>query len=200
MAHTVIRVLGYPDAFNQSVPVLVVLAVTLPVSGALMIMGMIVVAMDHQAQWVKLMAVSLLVGFALNFALILGFERWSNNGAIGAAVAALAAESFQLILAGRLMPAGVLGRGLYVQLSRALVAVTTMAAVVLMGRDLLDLPEYALVFGGAASYGGVLLLIGGVQVSELTGLARQWLSARAQSETLERADLGTATVLQTTER
>ena len=75
MAHTVIRLLGYPDAFDQSVPVLVVLAVTLPISGALMIMNMIVIAMDEQAEWVKLMVVALIVGFILNFALITGFDR-----------------------------------------------------------------------------------------------------------------------------
>ena len=200
MAHTVIRLLGYPDAFEQSVPVLVILAVTLPISGALMIMNMIVIAMDEQAEWVKLMAVALIVGFVLNFVLITGFDRWTNNGGIGAAVAALAAESFQIVLAAKLMPAGVLGRDLYSQCVRALVAVAVMAVVVLGGRDILHLPEYTLVAAGAVTYAAMLLASGGVQFSDFTSLARQWLNAKSQSETLERPELQVVTMLQPTER
>ncbi|HEX5369140.1 MAG TPA: flippase [Dehalococcoidia bacterium] len=200
MARTVIRLLGYPDAFDQSVPVLVILAVTLPISGALMIMNMIVVAMDEQAEWVKLMAVALVAGLILNFTLITGFDRWTNNGAIGAAVAALLAESFQIVLAAKLMPAGVIGRELYSQCGRALVAVAMMAGVVLGGRNLLHLPEYTLIAAGAVTYASVLLAIGGVRLSELTSLARQWLSAKGNSETPERNEMPAAPRLQTTER
>ena len=68
-----------------------------------------------------------------------------------------------------------------------MVAVAFMAGVVLGGRDLLHLPEYTLVAAGAVTYAAVLLATGGAS-SATTSLTSQWLSAKAQSETLERSE------------
>ena len=134
MAGDLIGLLGYPGEFDNSVPVLVIMAATLPLTGVLMVANTIVVAMDKQGSWVRIMAFALALNVVLNVGFIALFERTAGNGGIGVAAASLIAESVQLGLSLKLLPEGLFGRELLPQTARALAATAVMAGLVVAGQ------------------------------------------------------------------
>jgi O-antigen/teichoic acid export membrane protein len=178
-SHAVIGLLGYPEAFDNSVPVLIILSLTLIPSGQLMVLYMVVTAMDRQADWVRLIAVALTFGIVLNLMLIPIAQHLTGNGGIGAAVASLAAEMAQLALATRLMPRGLHNRELVQQSARAVAAVAVMAAVVVGLQVIFGASIFVFVPVGAATYAAALLISGAIRVADLRRLTQDWLSSRS---------------------
>ncbi len=185
----VIGLLGYPEAFNHSVPVLVILSLTLIPVSQLMMLYMVITAMDRQREWVRLIAAALVIGLVLNVILIPVTQHMFGNGGIGASIATLTSESIQLLLALKLMPEGLHNRRLAVQSAQAVVAVGVMALVVVGLQVVLDAPIFVFVPAGAATYGAGLLLTGAINISELRGLTRDWLSSRGGSARIDSATI-----------
>ena len=186
-SHALIGLLGYPEAFDNSVPVLIILSLTLIPAGQLMMLYMVVTAMDRQAEWVRLIAVALAIGLLLNVILIPVMHHLTGNGGIGAAIATLAAETAQLGLAIRLMPEGLHNRSLALQSARAVGAVTVMALVVAGLQVFLDAPIFVFVPLGAATYGSGLLVSGAVSISDFRRLSQDWLATRSASTRIDPA-------------
>jgi PST family polysaccharide transporter len=146
----------YGAAFAPSVPVLVILALSVAPTYFNIVVNQILIACNRQMTWTKALGVACIVNPVLNLVLIQACQRRYGNGAIGAALAFLLTE---LLLAG--IGLTVIHPFLHTQtvsrLSRSAVATVGMAAVV-----------YAL------SAGGLLLQIvaGGVTFLALALLLR----------------------------
>ncbi len=174
----VIGLLGYPDPFAHSVPVLIILSLTLIPVSQLMMLYMVITAMDRQREWVRLIVISLVVGLVLNVILIPITQASLGNGGIGASIATLTSESVQLVFALRLVPAGLHDRRLVVQYARSGVAVAVMAGVVLALQWVVGAPIFVFVPLGALTYGVGLLLTGAINITEMKSLTHDWHSSR----------------------
>jgi O-antigen/teichoic acid export membrane protein len=104
----VIRTLPYPDAFSNSVPLLTVLALTMPVTSLLTILGTIAMAVDRQNAWAVALGGTVLLNAALNAVAIPIFHSLYGNGGLGTALATLLSECFMVIIGIRLMPKSVI--------------------------------------------------------------------------------------------
>jgi O-antigen/teichoic acid export membrane protein len=186
VAGDLIAFLSYPPEFDRSVPVLAVLALSLPLTGALMVTSTTMFAMDRQAQWVKVMAVSLALNVVLNAVLIEALDRGGGNGAIGAAAASAIAEAFQLALGARLLPEGLLDRDVIGQTLRSLAATGAMALVVVAAQSA-GLHLLVTVALGAATYGAGLLLLGALRTGDVAALLRAWSATRSPAVSIEGA-------------
>jgi O-antigen/teichoic acid export membrane protein len=180
-AGAVIDLLGYPEAFDNSVPVLVILALSVIPAGQLMVLYMIVTAMNRQGEWVRLIAASIVVGLVLNLLLIPLAHHFTGNGGIGAAVASLSAETAQLAMAVRLMPEGLYQRENVIHSMKAAGAVIVMGAAVVGLQSFADAPFYVFVPAGAALYAAALLASRAVRISDLHSLADDWRSSRGNT-------------------
>ena len=121
--------LRYPSEFQHSVPLLAILALTLPVTGSLMLVGTVVIAADKQKEWAITVAITSVISLAINVPFILFFDRVYGNGALGVTLAAVLSEALMMALGIRLMPAGMLGRPVLIGLVRCLGAAAAMVGV-----------------------------------------------------------------------
>jgi O-antigen/teichoic acid export membrane protein len=175
--------LRYPSEFQNSIPLLSILALTLPVTGSLMLVGTVVIAADKQKEWAITMGITSIISVALDVPLIVLCERAYGNGAIGVAISTVLSESIMMALGIRLIPRGVLGRPVLLALVRSVTASLAMLAA--MGAaKLLFAPGFVpLALLGAPVYFAALLAVRGVTVGELKFLIGAALSkGRAPEE------------------
>jgi O-antigen/teichoic acid export membrane protein len=173
--------LGYPGSFDNSAPLLAILAFTLPLTGALMVMSTVVAAVDRQAEWAKLIAVSLAIDVALSAVLIPIFANTHANGGIGAAIAAVSVEALQILLAMRLLPTGLINSALIRTAIKTLLASGAMAVAVLLSAGTFEgLVPLALI--GALTYCAALVLTRGIGLREAGRAAGAWLRRDAQAD------------------
>jgi PST family polysaccharide transporter len=85
IAGPLIRLL-YGKAFDPSVPVFIILCLTVIPTYFNIIANQILVAINRQMIWTKVLALASVVNVSLNFVLIQVFQRRLGNGAIGAAL------------------------------------------------------------------------------------------------------------------
>ncbi len=173
-----IRMLHYPPEFTHSVPLLAILALTLPVTGSLMLVGTVVIAADKQKQWAIVMAITTAVSIAIEVPFIILFQRVYANGAIGVSVAAVLSESFMLALGIRLIPKGIVGRETALGCARAVAASTVMFAAMAAVKLTHDPGFIPLVMLGGPVYVISLVAFRGVTVGELRFLASTIVSQR----------------------
>lgn len=174
----IIDLLGYPDSFTNSVPLLAILALSVPITGMLMLVGTTAFATDQQSRWVKVMALATALNVLLNLALIPLFDRSYGNGAIGAALASVVAELVQLAIGLRLVPVDIIDRSVLVSFAKAAAAAMVMVAVVGATRFFQDPGLAPLVLVGGVAYLVALLLVRGVSPGEIRALALTWAQAR----------------------
>jgi O-antigen/teichoic acid export membrane protein len=173
--------LGYPGSFDNSAPLLAILAFTLPLTGALMVMSTVVAAVDRQAEWAKLIAVSLVIDIALSAVLIPVFADTHANGGIGAAIAAVSVEALQILLALRLLPAGLINAAVIRTGIKTLLASGMMAAaVVLCAGAFNGLVPLALI--GALTYCAAIVLMRGIDLRDAGTAAGAWLRRDARAD------------------
>ena len=89
-------------------PLLATLALTLPVTGSLMLVGTVVIAANKQKEWAITMAITAVISLAINVPFILFFDRAYGNGALGVTMAAVLSEALMMALGIRLVPKGIL--------------------------------------------------------------------------------------------
>ena len=103
-AADVLRLLHYPEVFQNAAPVLSLLALALPVTGVMMVLGTMAVAIGLEKQWLKISAFAVCIFPPLYVVLIWFFQTNYANGAIGAGLANLVGESTLLVWAWFVLP------------------------------------------------------------------------------------------------
>jgi PST family polysaccharide transporter len=148
--------LGYPAAFDHSVPILAIMSACCAVSAIGLVLAYAVVVAGRMAGWVVANLVLLPVLILLNMLLVPATRAVWSNGGIGAAAANLVAESAITLFAVWWMPRGlVTGANLRYGL-RVLLASALMGALVVVVRSRLPLPIVVVVaslFYAAVSLG-----------------------------------------------
>jgi O-antigen/teichoic acid export membrane protein len=119
----------YGPAFAGSVPVLVILALTVVPTYFNIVAYQILVAAKRQMTWTKAIAVASVVNPALNLVLIRVFQDRFQNGAIGAALSFLLTE-WALMVVGLLVVRQFLQSRTLFRLARSALATVGMAASV----------------------------------------------------------------------
>lgn len=92
LSGAIFDLLPYPDSFQNSVPLLMIMAWTIPVTAFLIILGTIAAALDRQKAWAWALLATLILNVFLNAVAIPHFDRAYENGAIGAALASVVCE------------------------------------------------------------------------------------------------------------
>ena len=159
----------YGAEFHQSVPLMQILALHIPIVGVDIVLGSVIAAADRQRQWVYVSVAAAVLNPMLNMAAIPATDHLFSNGAIGAAVITALTEVLLLVGALRLRPAGVLDRATTRTLLRVVAASLTMVPVVLV---LSPAPVGVQVVAGMVTYGLASLALGTVSFGEV----RSWIS------------------------
>lgn len=117
-------------AYEQSAPVMAVLAMALLPTSLNMMAHRVLVALDRQRMWTYVMAVGLAAKILLDLALIELADRMWGNPALGAALGLLVVEAGMTVTAMMLIPATIVDRSLAWYGARLLAAATASAMVV----------------------------------------------------------------------
>jgi O-antigen/teichoic acid export membrane protein len=134
LSKTVIAFLPYPETFQNSVVPLTLLAVSIPITATLMILGTIAIAVDRQNVWAWGLAGTVALNSALNAVTIPYFHHTQGNGAIGAASASLVCEVAMFSLAMLILPRQLIDRELVGLLGKAVLSGGMMAFAGLAAR------------------------------------------------------------------
>lgn len=135
VAHDVFDLLGYTGGYLKAVPLMQVLALSIPIVGMDVMLGNALMAADRQRQWVMVGIAACFLNIGLNVPAIHLTDRWYGNGAIGAAVATVITEIMMMVGAIYLRPQGVLDRATLSFLGRALASTLVMVPVVWLLAD-----------------------------------------------------------------
>jgi O-antigen/teichoic acid export membrane protein len=171
-----VRLLGYPESFQNSILPIVLLAPSFPLVAADMIIGTTLNARDRQRQWALTAVAAAVLNPALNLIAIPYTQARYGNGAIGAAAVTTLTEVFMMCVGLWLLPRGVLDRGTVLRCLGCLAAGLVMTAVIL---PLRSAPLLVVVAVGAATYGAAALALRIVSISEVLAVVRHLLSRGA---------------------
>lgn len=142
----------YGTGFVQSITILIILALAVPAIHVNVMAYQVLVAMDRQVTWTKILGAATAVNIALNLLLIPLLQSRTQNGAIGAALALLATESLQAVAAIK-YTAWILDIGSLRRLGLAGLATAGMSGIVWLFQPLglaFEVPLGALTFCGLA--------------------------------------------------
>jgi len=163
----------YGGGFAGSVTILIILALAVPAIYFNVMAYQVLVAMNRQIAWTKVLAGATVVNIALNLILIPVFQNRVQNGAIGAALSLLATEALQAGAAIR-YTAGILDTRALRRIGLAGLATVGMAGIVWVLRPLglvAEVPAGALAFGGLAL---AFRLIPLEQLRRIAAIGERW--------------------------
>jgi O-antigen/teichoic acid export membrane protein len=126
-AHDLMSML-YGAEFQNSVPLIRILAFHIPLAAIGTVLGTILIASDRQNRYVLVALAAVVINVPMNVILINATADHFENGAIGAAIATTATELFVMLGALRLRSAGVAGPPFYSFVGRCVIASGVMAA------------------------------------------------------------------------
>jgi O-antigen/teichoic acid export membrane protein len=129
LAPAVPGIFGWPDTFQSSVPVLMVLSFLLPLVAMDMVLGFSLSALDLQRRWLWTAVAAAVFNVPASYALIAATQHWLGNGGIGAAVVAVATEGVIFVGGLILIPRGMLDRGTALACAGVVLAGVCCAAV-----------------------------------------------------------------------
>ena len=170
IAPQVIDLFGYPATFQHSIPVLQLLAFTLPITSLLMIMSTAVTATNKERSWAKISLFSLGCTVVLNGTLIPLSRLHFGNPAIGAAASSLSAELLTLMFVLWIFGGELVDGSVFVIIGKVCLASLVMALAVVVAH-VLPLP-LVIALGGLV-YVGLSLLFKVVRPAELAALRGQ---------------------------
>jgi O-antigen/teichoic acid export membrane protein len=154
----------YPSDFSHSWPLIVLLALGMPLIGVDMVIGAALVASDRQWAWTRVGIAAAILNPLVNFAAI-PYTAWRfGNGAVGAAAVTSLTELFMLVMGVRLLPPGTLGRSTLIAAARVLVTCLPLAGVAWLTRGQHILVPVLL---GAVVYSACCLLTRTVTIADL---------------------------------
>jgi O-antigen/teichoic acid export membrane protein len=161
--------LGWSPDYSAAVPLIQLSSPTLILVSISMVLGTALIALGDERRWLLANVVATVAQFVVLFAVIPLAEERLGNGAIGAAVARITAESIMLLSAQILLPRGMIGWGAWLFVARvAVVGIAATAAV-------LPLVERSMIVAGALwvlTYGVGLLILRVVRPSDLATVVR----------------------------
>jgi O-antigen/teichoic acid export membrane protein len=172
----------YGSEFHQSVPLMRILALHIPLVAIDIVLGSVAIASDRQRRWVIVAVIAAIFNPLVNIAAIPVADRLYGNGAIGAATVTVLTEVILTIGALRLRPAGVLDRATGRLLLRIGAASLTMLPVVLL---LGAAPLPVKIVAGAATYGLASLALGTISTHDIRSL-RTGAIGRSRQPTVAR--------------
>lgn len=165
-ASEVIAFFPYPPEFQNSVPVLVLMALTTPVTAILTVLGMIAIATDLQRRWATGLTVTVALNVVMNIWTIRYAQSWYENGAIGAAFATLLTELLMIVFGVIVLRRVFADARLLRTLAKVMVAVGVMAFVVYDAK-LLGFGLWALVATGSITYVAIVAFLRVITRSEI---------------------------------
>jgi O-antigen/teichoic acid export membrane protein len=131
-ANNIIGLFHYPAGFEQTVPLIRILAIHIPIVSMDMVLAIALTAKDRQKAWVLVGCIAAIFNPAVNFlAIPITVHRFAD-GAIGASIVTVATEVVMMIGAIYLRPEGVLDRQTASFLLRCVVASLAMIPFVLL--------------------------------------------------------------------
>lgn len=176
----------YGSNFHESVVLLRILALHIPIVSLDIVLGSVVMAADRQRRWVIISIIATVFNPLMNLALIPQSQRWFDNGAIGAAVVTVLTELILMVGAVLLRPPGVLDRPTLGSLGRIVVASGAIAPVVLL------LGNYSLglqIGAGVVTYACASLALRTISLKEIGTMLARVTSRRSSSNRVDEAQL-----------
>jgi O-antigen/teichoic acid export membrane protein len=176
LSPAIIDLLGYPDEFKKSIPLIAILALHIPSAAVGTFLGGCLSALDRQHRFAMVAVAAAVLNPALNVGAIPLTDRLFDNPAIGAAATTDLTELFMLCAGIWLLPKGVLGQGEVKNLALCLLAAALMSAVVWPLRDGSFIVS---VVAGAIVYCSAVFVLGVIKKDELQELFKLWRSERS---------------------
>lgn len=121
--------LGWPDSFAGSIPLLMLLALRVPLTAVDTALGTALIAIHRERRWLCVAVVAAVCNPCANFLLIPFFEKTMQNGAIGAAIGTVGTEVLMFGGAVLLLPKGTLDGATLWLGGRILIAAVATAGV-----------------------------------------------------------------------
>jgi O-antigen/teichoic acid export membrane protein len=158
----------YGGQFSNTVPIMQILALQIPIISVDIILATVVIAADRQRQWVIVGVVAALFNPLMNLvALPLSDHLW-GNAAIGAAAVTVLTECILMVGALVLCPAGVMDRSTTGLLGRIVLAAGCMVPVVMAFGPA---PVAVKVAVGAATYAAASIAFRTASIKDMRQLA-----------------------------
>jgi O-antigen/teichoic acid export membrane protein len=156
LAPAVPHFMHWPGEFSHSIPLMRILAFQQPLMAADMVLGTALVALNSERPWLRVLVIGAMFNPALNIVFLPLCNLWFHNGAIGAAFVEVATELIMFIGALVLIPAGMVDRGTWSLIGRAIAggAVLCLVASVLQERSV----PLAILAGGCTYVLAIFLL------------------------------------------
>lgn len=131
VAPSIPATLHWPESFRNSVPLIMILALQMPLVAVDMVIGTGLIALHRERPWFVVAALGAVLNVVANVLLIVFFERAMGNGAIGSATATVSTEVVILIGALILLPSGVINRSVVSVSARIVFAGACLTGVAL---------------------------------------------------------------------
>jgi O-antigen/teichoic acid export membrane protein len=164
VAPAVPGLLHWPADFVNAVPMMTVLSLQLPVMAVDMVLGILLMAIGRQMQWVTVGVIAAAMKILSNLVAIPFFEANFGSGAIGASYVTLATELVMFAGAVVLVPKNLVSSALLFDAAR--IAAAGVATVV-VGMALLPVSLILAIVGGAVAYAAVAVLLRAVTREDL---------------------------------
>ena len=130
-AQALITFLHYPAGFDNSIILLRILALHIPLTAFTMVAGTVLIAYDKEGPRTKAAVAAAVLNPIINLAAIPYFQHMNGNGAIGAAIVSVVIEVFMLVVMLLLLERGTFGRHNLYGAMRSVAAGIPMAAVMI---------------------------------------------------------------------
>jgi hypothetical protein len=175
LAQGLLRVLHYPHSFDQATPLIVILALHMPVVGVDMVLATAIIAIGRQRAWTLVGIIAAIFNLLMNLWAIPYTLRHYGNGAIGAAAVTVLTELLTLAGALVLRPRTVFTRSDVLYILRCVLAAGVMVPAVLA---LAALPRVGVLL--AVAYGAIVYAMAAytlqvVRNEDFVALARVFL-------------------------
>ena len=164
LSDRIIETFRYPQEFEHSIPLLIILSLHTPLVAADMIIGTALNARDKQRQWALMGVAAAFLNPAMNAFMIPFTQSAYGNGAIGAGAATLLTELFMMGMGLWLLPRGVFDWRTASVALRTLGAAAAMIGPVWLTREM---PIAVPVIVGALVYGSFCLTLRAVSLSDV---------------------------------
>jgi O-antigen/teichoic acid export membrane protein len=135
--------LVYGHAYDEAVPVLVILSLCIPAMYLNIMFNQLLIAAKRQIAWTWVMAGATVVNPAVNAVLIPLTQHHYGNGAIGAAISLLVTEVLIVLVGFAMVGRGVIDRSVGARCARAAVASAGLLVAVFASRPLGTIPSLA---------------------------------------------------------
>jgi O-antigen/teichoic acid export membrane protein len=169
--------LGWSPSFWNSVLVMQVLGLTMPLIGIGMVLATALIAIGRERHWLGVNIAATGLGLGLNLLAIPAFDVSVENGAVGASIVRVLTEFVMIGGALILLPRGLLDRATVLLLSRIVLASACLAVA---AACLVPVSPIVAVAGGALTYIVTLLLLRVVRLADAWRVRSMALDALAR--------------------